>query len=97
MLFRAVDDSNATDFCWLQSLFGESNRILVEFDDVDFLPAQFADDRLYAHALHANAGTNGVNVSIFRHHRDLGALAGFPRDGTDHDRAVVNFRNFSLE
>ncbi len=71
--------------------------IFVVLDDVDLFAAQFADDRLHAHALHAHARADGVHVFVFRHDGDLGALAGFTGDGADHNRAVVNFRDFGLE
>ena len=63
----------------------------------DFFSAQFADDRLHTHSLHADAGADGVDVFVFRHDGDLGALAGFASDGADDDGAVVNLRYFGLE
>ena len=66
-------------------------------DDVDFFSAQFADDRLHTHALHAYAGADSVDVFVFRHDRDLGALSSFAGDGADDDGSVVNFRHFGLE
>src|SRR5208282_2551258 len=97
MFVGGIDNGDAADFCRLQGFLGERNRILVILDDVDLLSAQFADDRLHTHALHAHAGADGVDVFVFRHHRDLGAFAGFARDGADDDGAVVDFRHFGLE
>ena len=66
-------------------------------DDVDLFAAQLADDRLHAHALHADAGAHRIDVLVLRHDGDLGALAGFARDGADHDGVVVDLRHFGLE
>ena len=66
-------------------------------DDVDFFAAQLADDRLHAHAFHADAGADRVDVLVFRHDGNFRALASFAGDGADHDGAVVNFRDFGLE
>ena len=66
-------------------------------DDVDLLAAQFANDRLHAHALHADAGSDCVHLFVFGQDCDLGALSSFARSCADHHRAVVNLRNFGLE
>src|SRR6185369_12241587 len=87
----------ARDLGRLQRFFRERGRVFVVLDDVDLLAAQLADDGLHAHALHSNAGANGINVLIFGHHGDLRTLAGFTRDRADHDGAIVDLRNFRLE
>ena len=97
MLFAGIDNGDAADFGRLQRLFGEGDGVFVILDDVDFFAAQLANDRLHAHALHADAGADGVDVFVFRHDGDLGALAGFAGDGADDDGAVVNLRHFGLE
>src|SRR5229473_3011316 len=97
VLFSGIDDSDAADFGRLERLFGEGDRILVILDDVDLFAAQFADDRLYAHAFHSNASADRVHVLVFGHDGDLGALTGLASDGADHNRAVINFGNFGLE
>ena len=75
----------------------ELHRIVGEFDDVDLFAAQFADDRLHAHALHADAGADAVHVAVAAGNGDLGALAGFARAAADGHGAVVNLRNFLFE
>src|SRR5271165_252857 len=97
MLLSAVDHGHAADLGGLQSLLSKRDRILVILNDVDLLAAQLADDRLHAHALHADAGADGVDVLVLRHDGDLRALPSFARDGANHDRAVINFWNFRLE
>ena len=76
---------------------GEHHRIVVEFDDVDLFAAQFANDRLHAHALHADAGADAIHVAVAAGYGDLGALAGFARAAFDHHGVVVNLGNFLLE
>ena len=66
-------------------------------DDVDLLAAQFANDRLHAHALHADAGSDCVHLFVFRQDCDLGALSSFAGSRSDDYGAVVNLRNFGLE
>jgi hypothetical protein len=67
------------------------------FDDVDLFAAQFADDRLHAHALHAHAGANAIHIAIAALHGDFGALSGFPRASFDSHGAIVDFRHFLFE
>ena len=76
---------------------GEDHRVFGEFDDVDLLAAQLANDGLHAHALHAHAGAHAVHVAIPAHHGDLGALTGFARAAFDDHRVVVDLGNFLLE
>src|SRR5262249_9332594 len=97
MLLGAVDNSDAAHFRGLQCLFGERYRVFVKFDNVDLFPAQFADDRLHTHSLHADTSAYSINVFVLGHDGDLCALPGLPRDGTDYDRSVVDFWNFGLE
>src|SRR6185312_1361460 len=97
LLFAQVGDGNAADFGWLQRLFGEGCNLVTEFDNVNFFAAQLANDGLYAHAFHADAGAYRVHILVAALHGDLGALAGLAGDGADHDRAVVDFRNLGLK
>src|SRR5260370_22246032 len=76
---------------------GEDYRIVGKFDDVDLLAAQLADDGLHAHALHADAGANTIDIAVPALHRDFGALSGFPGAVLDGNRAVVNFGNLLFE
>ena len=66
-------------------------------DNVNLFAAQFANDRLHTHALHAHACANRIHIFVFRQHGNLGAFAGFASDGADDNRAVVNFRDFRLK
>ncbi len=84
-------------FAGLRALAAKTSGIVVVLDDVDFFPAQFADDRLHAHALHAHARAHAVHVRILGVDRHFGALSRLARDGLDHHRAVVDFRDFHLE
>src|SRR5258706_3909299 len=97
MLFRGIHHGHAADLRRLQRLFREGDRIFVVLNDVDLLTAQFADDGLHAHALHAHAGADGIHIFVLRLHRDLGAFAGFAGNGTDLHGAVINLRHFGLE
>ena len=97
LLVGQIDDGNAAHLGRLQSLLGKGGDLFVVLNDVDLFAAQFADDRLHAHALHADAGADRVDVLVAGHDCDLGALAGFAGDGADHDRVVVDLGNFGLE
>ena len=66
-------------------------RIVGKFDDIDLFPAQFADNRLHPHPLHADAGAHAAEDGDFR------ALAGLAGASLDQNRAVVDFRYFLLE
>ena len=88
-----VGDGDAADLGGLEGLFGEGRDLFGVLDNVDLFTAELADDRLDAHALHANAGTDGVDVLVAAHDGDLGALAGFTGDGADADGAVVDLRD----
>ena len=97
MLVCAVNHGHTADLRGLQRLLGESDRVVVILDDVDFLSAQLADNRLHAHTFHADAGADRVHILVLRHDRNLGALTGLARNGADHDGSVVNLRHFGLE
>ncbi len=92
-----IGNRNAADLGRLQSFFGEGRDLVAELDDVDLFAAQFADDGLHAHALHAHAGAHGVHVLVAALHRDLGALAGLARNGADNHGVVVDLGNLRLE
>src|SRR5580765_6196066 len=61
------------------------------------LAAQLTDDGLHAHAFHADASSDGIDVFIARHDGDLRALASFASNRADHHRVVINLRHFRLE
>ena len=48
----------------LQCLLGEGGDLFGELDDVDLFAAQLADDGLHAHALHADAGADRVDILV---------------------------------
>src|ERR1700687_4210249 len=76
---------------------GEYHRIVIVLDDVDLLSAQFANNRLHAHALHADAGADAIDVAVAAGYSDLGPLPGFPGATFDDHGVVVNLGNFLLE
>src|SRR5215831_15559247 len=76
---------------------GEDHGIFGVFDDVDFFAAQFANDGLHAHALHAHARAHAVHVAIAALYCDLGAFAGLTRAAADLHGAIVDLRHFLLE
>ncbi len=97
LLVAEVGDGDAADLGGLQGLFGEGGDLVGVLDDVDLFAAQFADDGLDAHALHADAGADGVDVLVAAHDGDLGALAGLAGDGADGHGAVVDLGDLGLE
>src|ERR1700722_9610274 len=97
MLVPGVDDRDAADLGGTERMRGEDHRVFGEFDDVDLLAAQLANDGLHAHALHAYASAHAVHVAIPAHDGDFGALTGFARAAFDDHRVVVDLRNFLLE
>ena len=66
-------------------------------NNVDFFAAQFANDGLHSHALHADTRANGIDVLVATEDRNLGAFARFPRGSADLHGAVVNFGNFHFK
>ena len=97
LLFGQIGDGDAAHLGRLQRLLGEGGDLVAELDDVDLFAAQFADDGLHAHAFHAHAGAHRIHVLVAALHGDLGALAGFARNGADDHGVVVNLRNLRLE
>ncbi len=92
-----VDDRDALHLRRTQSVGDERDRVLGEFDDVDFLAPQLADDRLDARPFHADAGAHWIDIALAREHRDLCAVAGLPHRAANHDGSVVDFRHLLLE
>ncbi len=76
---------------------GKDYGVFGVFDDIDFFAAQFADDRLYSHALHADAGADAIDIAVAALHRDLGAFPGFAGAAFDGYRAIVDFGDLLLE
>ena len=75
VLAERIDDGDARNLRGTQRVRREAHRIVAKFDDVDLLAAQFANDGLHAHALHADARADAIHVAIAARHRDLGTLA----------------------
>ena len=97
LLVGEVGDGDASDLGGLKGFLGEGGDLFGVLDDVDLLAAELADDGLDAHALHADAGADGVDVLVAGHDGDLGALTSFAGDGADADCTVVDLGNFGLE
>ena len=66
-------------------------------DDVDLLALQLVDHRLHAAAAHADAGADGVDRGVARHHGDLGAAAGIARHRLDGDDALIDLGHLLRE
>ena len=90
-------DHDAADIGGLQRVDHECCRVFGPGNDVDFFPLHFLNDRLNAAALHADAGTDGVDAAVAADHADLGAAAGIACCCHDRDDAVVNFGHFLRE
>src|SRR6202012_3180691 len=71
LLFTEISDRNAADLGRLQRFFGEGGDLFAELDDVDLFAAQLADDRLHAHAFHADVGADRIDVLVAALHGDL--------------------------
>src|SRR5262249_8802054 len=97
LVIFGIGNLDARDLGRAQRFLLEGHGFFAVRDDVDFLAAQFADDGLYAHALHADARTHRVDVFVAAENGDLGALARFAGGGADLHRAVVNFRHFHFK
>src|SRR5262249_2833070 len=66
-------------------------------DDVDLLAAKLLYDGLYARALHAHAGANGIDVRIVGGHAGLGAPARLARHRLDLDDSLVDLGHLLFE
>ena len=92
-----VENRDVIDLRRAQRVRRKCGDIVAELDDVNLLAAQFPDDGLNAHAFHPHASAHAVHVRVLRKYGGLGPLAGLPRNGPDHHRAVVDFRHFHFE
>src|SRR5689334_13859801 len=75
----------------------ENDRVFGEFDDIDLLAAQFADDGLHAHAFHADTRADAIHVAIAAGHSDLRTLSRFARATANDHGTVVDFGYFLLK
>ena len=73
------------------------NRIFRILNNINLFAAQFPDDRLHAHPFHTDAGTHAIHIAIPAEHSNLRPFASFPGASFDHNRVVVNFRDFLLK
>src|ERR1019366_7036832 len=94
VMVGGVDNGHPADLGGAEGVGGKLHRVLGKFDDVDFFAAQFADDGLHAHTLHADARAHAVHIAVAAGDGDLGALAGLAGTAADGHRAIVNLRHF---
>src|SRR4029077_15727195 len=92
-----IGDLHASDFRGAQRFLRERDGLFAIRNDVDFFAAQFADDGLNTHALHADAGTDGINILIAAEHGNFCAFAGLASGGANLHRTVVNLGNFHFK
>ena len=71
--------------------------VIAVIDDIDLFAAQLLHDGIDTGALGADAGADGIHILIPAGNGQLAAGARLAGDGTDLDRAVVNFGHFKLE
>src|SRR5262245_10527182 len=76
---------------------GKLHRIFGVLDNIDLFASQLPNDRLHAHALHADTRADAIDVPIAAEDRDLGTFAGFPGAAFNKDGIVVNLGNFLFE
>src|SRR5262249_33032423 len=94
---RALIDRHRRYFGRRQRARHERSWIVRPLDDVDLLAAPLAADHLDPRAAQADTRADRIHVTLRRRHRDLGALAGFPRRRLDEDDALLDLRNLRLE
>ena len=97
VLLERIDDHNPADLGRTKGMGGKDHWVVGILDDVDLFAAQFANDGLHAHALHADTSADAIHVAVAALDGDLGALAGFAGATLDGHRAVVNLRDFLFE
>ena len=96
MLIRTIENRDPAYFRGLQRLLCKRNWIFVVLDDVNLFAAQFPNDGLHAHTFHPDTSAYRVHILVFGHHRNLGALARFASNSSDHHRPIINFWHFRL-
>ena len=94
--FARVDFDVLGD-CGLNAFFEKHLRIGGEFDYVDFLAAELADNAFDSRAARADACAHGVDARIVAGNGNLRTVAGFARHCLDAHRAVRDFGDFKLE
>src|SRR5512145_383697 len=92
-----VGHGDAADDRGRERLLDELDRILAPLDDVDLLSPQLADDRLDPGSLHADAGTDRIDVALAGDDCHLGPLPRLTHAAPDLDGAVVDLRDLHLE
>src|SRR5439155_11067304 len=65
--------------------------------DVDLLTAQLLHDRLHPRPAHSHARTNGVDIAVMRHDRELRPAAWLACRSLHLDNALVDLGNLLLE
>ena len=71
-----VSDAHLIYFRGRKRVRRKDRRLFRPFDDVDFLAAQLANDRLHARTFHTYAGTHRIDVAFIGNDGNLGPLAG---------------------
>src|SRR5215472_6054817 len=92
-----IGDLHARHLRGAQRFLREGDGFLVIRNNVDFFAAEFADDGLHAHTLHAHARAHGIHMFVTAGHGDLGTLAGFAGGGANLHGAVIDFGHFHFE
>src|SRR5947207_2259097 len=80
-----------------ERLGDEARGLRVPRNDVDLLAAELRDDHAHPRAARTDAGSNRVDTLGVRLDRDLGPVAGLPRDAADLDETVGDLGHLELE
>ena len=95
MLFLVERD--ARNLSGVEGTLNEERGIGSVVDDVDIFIVQLAHDAVDAAALHAHAGTYGVNAVVVALNGNFSALARNACDAAEADEAVGDFGDFRFE
>ena len=80
-----------------QGIAGQFFGVIIPFNDVYFLAAEFLNDRGYADAFLSHHGSHRIYAGVMRDHGDFGAQAGLPRHGFYLHHARRDFRHFQFK
>ena len=88
---------NRDNLCRRKRIFNQICLVLIPVDDVDLLTIQFIHNRVDTGTVHADTGSDCIDIRLIAVNCDLRTRSGLSCNCLDLDHTITDFRDFFLE